>query len=379
MCMQNKKTAIIISLFGIILFTVVTVVFVYEPMRRNGETMDNTAKNNNVILNEYAKDQNQFLMDMPCGVTDFDSPYAKSTKCDPTKIQKGKEVVLTFKGRIVDEQGSGIENVHITVNNGKPFYTDNMGFYESAIIVDSNKKLINFVADKFGYSPMRKIYNAMQDTGDGVPTTIPQVFFANDIAMREVDVQKVQLSSKNDTVIVSKKYPTVSITIPANGLVNANGKIVTGEITAEITYLDPENPNDIDLVPGFNGNMVGVDRKGRQVTLKSGGMVFYHLKQAGSDEILQPKEGGTVTIRQPLFFERADYFRALDEGNNEADKKLELYESEEEFNKMLESDSMFFNYWYFNQKTGLWEEWPVKDYKVDLENNVSVMAVSRLY
>ncbi len=377
--MQNKNKAIIISALGIILFIIVAIIYTYQPTYKNDGTIVKEGKNTNVNLSDYAKDQNQFLMDMPCGITDFDSPYVKSIQCDPQKMQKGESVTLTFKGRIVDEQGTGIEKVKIAVNNQESFYTDQMGFYEAKITVDSNKKLINLVADKFGYSPIRKIFNALQDTGEGVPSTIPQIFIANNIGMRNVDIQKVRLNDRGDTIIVSKKYPDVSITVPANGLVNANGKIVTGEITAEITYLDPENPDDVDFVPGFNGSMVGVDRKGRQVTLKSGGMVFFHLKQIGSDEILQPKEGGIVTIAQPLFFERADYFRALNESNNESDKKLELYKSDEEFNKMLESDKMFFNYWYFNQKTGLWEEWPVKAYDIDLENNVSIMAVSRLY
>jgi hypothetical protein len=383
--MQNKKlTMVAMAILAVVAF-VFAYVFVYQKQQEkkiigeNPGVSQEDAENSNQNINEYAKMQNQFLMDMPCGVTEFDSPYVKTVQCESQKMQKGELVDLKFKGRIVDEQGESIENAKVAVNNGDSFYTDKMGFYEGNVLVDSNKKLINLNVDKFGYSPIRKIYNALDDTGDGVQAEIPQVFFANDIKMRSADVQKISLNNGGDTLISSKKYPGVSLMIPAGGLVNAAGETVAGEITAEMSYLDPENPEDRDFVPGFSGSMVGIDRNGNQVTLKSGGMVFFHLKQDGSDEILQPKKGNLVTIRQPLPDHRLNYYQALKESSNSNDIELELYKDEEGFNKMLYSGKMFFNYWYFNQKTGLWEDWPVKDYVIDLKNETCIMKVPRLY
>jgi hypothetical protein len=306
-------------------------------------------------------------------------------QCDPEKMKEGTPVVLKFKGRIVDEQGEGIEKVKMTANNGESFYTDRLGFFETEISVDSNKNIINFVADKYGYSPIRKVYNVLDDRGEGVQTTAPEEYLANDVTMHNIEVQKISLNNNGDTTITSKKYPGVSATIPANGLVNSKGEVVTGEITGEITYLNPDNPEDVKNMPGFNGNMVGVDRYGNQVTIESAGMVFFHFKQEGSDEILQPKKGTVITITQPLTDDRENYYQGLLDSPSQINKGGEfqtvvtIIKKDGTTKKITENSMAATDYWYFNQRIGLWEEWPSQEYIIDLKNKLFILKVEKVY
>ncbi|MEA3323192.1 MAG: hypothetical protein U9Q12_03125 [Patescibacteria group bacterium] len=259
-----------------------------------------------------------------------------------------------------------------------------MVFFEADVSVDPNKNVINFVADKFGYSPIRKIYNALDDTGSDMQTTTPKEYFANDVIMRNIEVQKISLNN-GETTITSEKYPGVSATIPANGLVNSKGEIVTGEITGEITYLNPDNPEDVKNMPGFGENMVGVDRYGNQVTIESAGMVFFHFKQEGSDEILQPKKGAVITISQPLTDDRENYYQGLIDDPSQVNKDGEfktvvtIIKTDGTTEKISENSMAATDYWYFNQRTGLWEEWPSQEYIIDLKNRSFILKVERVY
>lgn len=379
----------VIILGGVILFLVGIGLFIVYNIRP-GVMDDNSSivtpgYNVDTEVTDWAVAQGEFEMNLPCGVIDFDSPYVTPVKCTAEKMQKGSAVGVKFKGRITDESGEALESVKITANNGDIFYTDKFGFFDSKILVDSNRKAINFLADKMGYSPLRKVFNA---TAENIETSsagiVPDTFTTVDMMMRSVDVQKIILNRGKEIKVVSSEYPNVSATIPVDGLVDKDGNIVTGEITGEITYLNPENPDDLKFVPGFNGSMVGVNRQGKQVTLKSGGMVFFHFKREGSDEILQPRKDVTITITQPLLDERYNYYSAMIENSpkkNKANSSTEFkwYNSAKEFGNFVVSEQAVFNYWYFNQRIGLWEEWPVEEFKVDLKNKLDIMKVTRLY
>lgn len=393
--MQNKKI-ILLVIFFIVSFVLV---FLFLGKEKIDVDIKKDKKEQNQSLakktkDDYANLQMQFALDLPCGVTDFDSPLVKPVQCAEDKMKKGDEVELQLTGYIVREgSGLGIGGVKIKVNNGETFITDSNGYFDSKIKVDSIKKAINFVADKEGYSPIRKVFNAQVPNANWTEFEIPQKRDVEFIIMREVELKKVNLDSA-DITITSEKYPGVSVSIPAGGLENSRGEIVTGEVTGEITYLDPNKPEDFVLAPGVEGvaqKLVGVNMQGKQTSLVSSGMVLFHFKKAGSEEILQPRKGTVVTVTQPILED--DYKKMTDPemikaGMISEEEEKEMNEAmgiekgmteEEIFKKVLESGNVGNNFWYFNQRTGLWEEWPIANMDNDLKRKVYVMKIPAFY
>lgn len=388
--MQNKKVIAIVLLF--IVGFVLAYFFVIKKMVNVSDKSLMANDRNRKDIKDYNNLFTDFALNFPCGVTDFDSPLVKPMKCDPEKMKKGNPIDVNLVGIITDENGVNMDNVKIVANNGEAFYSDLSGHFQAKVTVDSIKESILVVADKFGYSPIRKIYYAQLPTADNTALEIPEEFNVGIIKMREADVVTANLD--NDIVVTSTKYPGVSISIPARSLQNSKGEIVTGEITGEITYLDPNKPEDAALTPGIEGGlkqMVGINRKGEQVTLGSRGMTFFHFKQKNSNEILQPKEGTILTITQPMLEET--YEKAIDpetakaqaptmEEDMEFKRILGLKDGmsdEEIFKIYLENDILGSNYWYFNQRTGLWEEWSLTFLDYDVEKKINIMKVSKLY
>ncbi|MGW8185232.1 MAG: hypothetical protein ACWGHO_03955 [Candidatus Moraniibacteriota bacterium] len=388
--MQNKKVIAIVLLF--VAGFVLAYFFVIKKMTNFSDKNSTANDRNRKDIKDYNNLFSDFALNFPCGITDFDSPLIKPMKCDPEKMKKGNPIDVTLVGVITDENGVNMDNVKIVANNGEAFYSDLSGHFRGKITVDSIKESIMIVADKFGYSPIRKIYYAQLPTADNTALEIPEEFNVGIIKMREADVVTANLD--NDIVVTSTKYPGVSVSIPARSLQNSKGEIVTGEVTGEITYLDPNKPEDAALTPGIEGSlkqMVGVNRKGEQVTLGSHGMTFFHFKQKDSDEILQPKEGTILTVTQPIpeiIYEKNIDPEALKaqtptkEEDMEFKEKLGLKDGmsdEEMFKIYLDNDIMGSNYWYFNQRTGLWEEWSLSFLDYDVEKKLIIMKVSKLY
>ncbi|MEA3323191.1 MAG: hypothetical protein U9Q12_03120 [Patescibacteria group bacterium] len=114
---------------AVVLFVGVAFIFLYKQKGSDANIIKAPPKEYAPDTSKYAKDYAQFVMDLPCGVTDFDSPHVKPVQCDPEKTKKGEIVTMKFKGRIADEQGNGVEKVRMTVNNGELFYTDKLGFF----------------------------------------------------------------------------------------------------------------------------------------------------------------------------------------------------------------------------------------------------------
>lgn len=391
---QRNKKFLLIAFLAILVVLGVAMFFIWNPFSNDeGDELTNIL----AIRKEYTKAKDQFMMDLPCGVTDFDSPYAKPMKCDSSKSQKGESVKMTFSGNIYDKSGNTISGAKLTVNGGEAFYSENDGSFSKEIVVDSIKQAINVVVDKDGYSPIRKILFAKVISQDQTSLEFPKEYY-EDIVVEEAEVKSINISSSEDIVVISDKYPGLSITVPANGLVDSKGNVVMGTVTGEITYLNPANPEDAKFTPGIadgdSTRMVGINQKGEQVILATEGMTFFHFKKAGSDEILQLKEGVKALVTQPMTTKADEYFNdtviqqeAMFSDNdlkrdNEELKKMGVTDdmTEEEIYKILfENDKIAFSYWYFNQRTNLWEVWPVSSVKYYPEKGYYSMEVTALY
>ncbi len=389
---MKKKLIIGASAVGVFIALTVIVTGVIMIYKGSSSTSGGVTQEATNISRNFEDVQNEFAVDYPCGITDFDSPYVKPAKCSAAKMKKGTLVSVAFSGYVGDIKGKPLAGVRIKANNGEITETDSLGIFNLNVQVDSIKKSINIVGDKFGYSPIRDVINAEVVNGK----IIPLGKYEKGFMMREIEIKNIVLESEKEITIKSEKYPGVSVTIPANGLENSKGEVVEGNITGEITYLDPNKPEDAIITPGFDGNtkqMIGINREGKQVFLESQGMVFLHFREEGTTEILQPKKGSSLTIVQPILEE--DYKRfMLNKENPPSENELAIanqraetlglnrqdISEEEKFKIALDNDLLSVsNYWYFNQRTGLWEEWPVVVSKVDLENKIYIMKVSRLY
>ena len=136
---------------------------------------------------------------------------------------------------------------------------------------------------------------------------------------------------------------------------------------------------------------MGVDRTGKQVVLESSGLVFFHIKEKNSDEILQPRKGTLVTITQPIPAKELEMMRnpemiAAQQVTDDEMKKMneeigimDTMSDEEKFNALLEKNLVALHYWHFNARTGLWEAWPVSGFETDIERGVYVMKAPAFY
>ncbi|HEU4558731.1 MAG TPA: carboxypeptidase regulatory-like domain-containing protein [Longimicrobium sp.] len=61
-----------------------------------------------------------------------------------------------------------------------------------------------------------------------------------------------------------------SVSIPPASLVDANGRPATGEVSVRATYIDPNDPRQVDAAPG---NYLSRDSLGRTVAIETRGMV----------------------------------------------------------------------------------------------------------
>ena len=90
-------------------------------------------------------------------------------------------------------------------------------------------------------------------------------------------------------------FQNAQVELPANGIVDANGNPVSGDITVKAVYFDPTTDNYGDV---FLGDFEGEDVSGNVVSLESFGFINVELSQGGNE--LDLAEGQVSKIILPL-------------------------------------------------------------------------------
>jgi hypothetical protein len=114
-----------------------------------------------------------------------------------------------------------------------------------------------------------------------------------------------------------------SVVFPAGGIVYEDGTPYNGSVSASVEYLNPDDPNFAQIIPG--GDLSGVETDGDQVALLSYGMLLVNLTDAvGNDLNLAPEALATLNFPVP--------------------------------NSMTTGAPATMPAWHFNEETGFWEE-----------------------
>ncbi len=200
-----------------------------------------------------------------------------STK--PAVLDLGNKVTAKFFARVVDENGSAVENA--TVNVGyKTAVTDENGV---AIISNAN------VPEKLAYLTVQKSGYFL-----GSRSVIPQTSGTNDIkiTLLKMDIIATINSGKAATVSTSS-----GLSIDFEGeYVNPDGSLYSGSVQVAIKHI---NPDDEDFSNQMPGSLFAQNESNNPSVLESYGMGAIEIFSTSGTE-LQIAEGSKATLHMPV-------------------------------------------------------------------------------
>jgi hypothetical protein len=221
--------------------------------------------------------------------------FAACTKDDPNPDDDGggddtdKPAVnvtmenVTFRGVVKDVTGALLSDVKVstgtagTTTDGEGVFT----FTEVGIV--ENRAVLKF--DKSGYFPI---------TRSGVK--------ANEMNLEVVMQPKGNSACTSQETFAAGAAKTLKagdmqVSLPASSLVKADGSAYTGNVKADIFYLDPNNPDLATLMPG--GDLIALRSDDSQVKLITYGMAEVTLTD-DSGNPLQLREGAEAEMTYPI-------------------------------------------------------------------------------
>lgn len=214
----------------------------------------------------------------------------------------------TVTGLVMDAEGNYLSDVSVTTGTSQAI-TNSNGFFSFHQIGSVNGRGV-FRFSKNGYfdvvrsfiSDKERIDVVMYRQGSGTATAT---------AYFPASAQKVI------------KAGDMEVAIPASSVCDEYGNNYSGQVTADLLYMDPNNEHFTDMMPG--GDMQAVRTDNSEVTLFSYGMVGVNLTGENGNA-LQLKDGKEATLTFPI-----------PEGmESDTPKTIPL--------------------WYFNENAGLWLE-----------------------
>ena len=187
------------------------------------------------------------------------------------------------KGVVKDEEGNFLSDVNITTGEVSTTTNGSGLFVLEKVGTVNNRSVLKF--SKSGYF------------------TITRSAIKKDEASMEVVMHKkgsTNISSQTNFSAASGKTleaGNMKVDIPAASLVKSDGNSYTGNVNADMLYLDPNNENFTTMMPG--GDLSAVRSDYREVTLISYGMVEVTLTDDAGNP-LQLKDDGTSEMTYPI-------------------------------------------------------------------------------
>lgn len=219
-----------------------------------------------------------------------------------------KDLLLT--GHVRDTDGNPVAGVSVSSGTSVAVTNASGLFSFSKIDVVENRSVVRFAKDGY-FDVVRSWETADGETWDVV------ICAKND---GEISSTTTYSSSTGQEI----EAGGMKIDMPEDGyMVDASGKPYTGQVKADMVYLDPNNENFSEMMPG--GDMAATRTDGSDAMLVSYGMTAVNMTDAEGNK-LQLKEGSSATLTFPV-----------PEGMTD---------------NLPESIPL----WSFNEKNGLWEE-----------------------
>ncbi|MDE7117024.1 MAG: carboxypeptidase-like regulatory domain-containing protein [Bacteroidaceae bacterium] len=243
-----------------------------------------------------------------CKLEENEQPGVKPSK--PEQVVNGEMKNILLSGIVKDTEGNPVADV--TVSTGSSVATTNASglFSFSKVDVVEKRSVVRFT--KSGYFDV--VRSVEVENGDSWNVVICKKDNS------EFSSKATYASSAPKDLEAAK----MKVSLKQNGYVtDATGKEFFGEVNAEMVYLDPNNENFADMMPG--GDLAAVRTDGSEAQLVSYGMTAVNLTDNNGNK-LQLKDGQPATLSFPI-----------PEG-------------------MTENPPSTIPLWSFNESTGLWEE-----------------------
>lgn len=229
---------------------------------------------------------------------------------NPGTVVNGVMKDMVLSGIVKDTDGNPVEGV--TVSTGEAVVTTNSAglFSFTKVGVVSNRSVVRFT--KTGYfDVVRSVKSETEDAW-------------NVVICKKSNGDFSSTTTFTSSAAKDLKAAEMKIALMQDGYVtDATGKTFTGQVNAEMVYLDPNNENFAEMMPG--GDLAAVRSDGSTAQLVSYGMTAVSLTDNDGNK-LQLKEGTPATLTFPI-----------PEG-------------------MTDNLPASIPLWSFNEATGLWEE-----------------------
>lgn len=260
-----------------------------------------------------------------CSDDDMDNGGGKPSGGDGAGEVSGVMNDLFITGHVRDTDGNPLSGVKVSSGTSVMITNASGMFSFSKIDVVNNRSVIRFVKD--GYFDIVRSLEA----ADGDWEVVMCVKGNGDISSTNT-----YFSDQAQTITAGG----MKIDMPENGyMVDETGRSYNGTVNTEMVYLDPNNDNFAEMMPG--GDLAATRTDGSETMLVSYGMTAVNMTDAEGNK-LQLKEGSKATLTFPI----------PDGMTDNLPETIPL--------------------WSFNEKNGLWEEEGV----AHLQGNVYVGEVT---
>ena len=229
---------------------------------------------------------------------------------NPGTVVNGVMKDIALSGIVKDTDGNPVAGV--TVATGESVVTTNAAglFSFTKVDVVSNRSVVRFTKPGY-FDVVRSVKSETEDVWDVVICKKSNGDFSS-------------TTTYTSSLAKDLKAAEMKIALMQDGYVSdATGKAFSGQVNAEMVYLDPNNENFAEMMPG--GDLAAVRTDGSEAQLVSYGMTAVNLTDNDGNK-LQLKDGTPATLTFPI-----------PEG-------------------MTDNLPASIPLWSFNEATGLWEE-----------------------
>lgn len=183
-------------------------------------------------------------------------------------------------GQVVDAEGNPVANAQVRVGQ-QTAQTNELGlFFFNDIALNAAGTFIQ--AQASGYFPGSTRFFPRPNASNIVRIGLIPRTYADQIS-----------ATSGGTVSLSNG---AKVTLPANGIVDAAGNNYSGSVQVAMFWINPDADNLHDLMPG---NLQGVDRNNREVSMATWGMMAVELFSPDGQK-LQIKPGEKAVLTFPL-------------------------------------------------------------------------------
>jgi hypothetical protein len=205
---------------------------------------------------------------------------------DTIYIPIGEDVTTNLHGRVLDINGRSISEAEIVVKDLTTFTNGDGYFYMPNISVPIDGFTINVRSQNNDKILKRVIPQAETNTYE-------------EIVLLDHGPFMEYSSNKSEVVLDSARL--VSVTIGPGSLVDGNNNLYTGTYLARITYYNPTLINTLRALPG---NLDGISKQGKKVSLGSFGMFNIEVTDSNGEALnLTSGKTASAELVLPPFFE----------------------------------------------------------------------------